>query len=82
MGKTENILICFDTNAHSNLWKDKSPDERGNLFELFFAEENLTLINTRGEKTFLNSRGQESVIDLMICNFVKSPTSGDAHRRC
>lgn len=68
MGKTDSILICADTNAHSNLWKDKNNDERGHLVEIFLAEENLSIINTRGESTFCNSRGHKSVIDLMICN--------------
>lgn len=61
-------MICADTNAHSNYWKDKRTDERGNLLELFLAEENLDVINKDGDRTFLNAQGQESVIDLMICN--------------
>lgn len=68
MGKNGGILICADTNAHSNLWKDKDTDDRGTLLELFLAKEDLGIINTRGDKTFCNSRGHESVIDLMICN--------------
>jgi hypothetical protein len=58
----------MDSNSHSNVWFDKNNDYRGDLINIFIAQNNLILLNNnKNVPTFETSRGNSS-IDLTIAS--------------
>lgn len=66
-GKT--IIICMDSNAHSELWGLYcNTDERGRKMEEFIYEKGFVLINNRTEPPTFSTANGESYIDLTLVN--------------
>ena len=42
----ENVIFCFDSNAHSEMWGNKTKNLRGKEIEDFISSESLHLINS------------------------------------
>ena len=62
------IIIGSDTNCHHFVWGDNTTDQRGNDL-LDYMDRNGLMWSNRGTvPTFVNSRGQSSIIDLTMTN--------------
>ena len=62
------LIIGTDTNSHHTLWGNKACNSRGEELLDFLSSLGLHVANKGSTPTFLNSRGQNSVIDLTITN--------------
>ena len=64
--QTEKVLIVMDANARSELWHDRTTDEKGVLLEEFVYEKNLSILNKpNNPPTYVSGNG-ESNIDISL----------------
>ena len=71
----QNVLVCCDANARSELWGSTEDNERGELLVDFITEFNLVVCNRGRSPTFYfppgeNSSGWSDVIDVTLCSNV------------
>ncbi|MCP4489190.1 MAG: hypothetical protein GY820_18040 [Gammaproteobacteria bacterium] len=62
------LIIGSDTNGHHTLWGNKECNSRGEELLDFLSSFGLSWANKGAKPTFMNSRGQNSIIDLTITN--------------
>ena len=62
------LVIGSDTNSHHVQWGNKGSNSRGENLLDFLDSHELQWTNKGSSPTFLNSRGQNSIIDLTITN--------------
>ena len=62
------LIVGSDTNGHHTLWGNKECNDRGDDLLDFLTSFGLSWTNKGVKPTFLNSRGQNSIIDLTITN--------------
>lgn len=72
-GLPAKAIICGDFNAYSKLWGSKTDNEKGDAVLDWIAADNLHILNRGTAPTFLR-RGQESHIDITICDEELSPS--------
>ena len=65
VGKTNDIIIGMDANAHSEAWGCEDANGRGEKLEQFIANYGLSIINRGSTPTFVTSRAQ-SIIDITL----------------
>lgn len=71
--KSQNIVICMDSNANSALWNSKSTDDRGEKLEELIAQHNLHVANVESEVySFDNIHGQENIDVTLISNSLRN----------
>lgn len=75
------IVLCGDFNAHSQVW-DRRSDSFGNRLLDFASQNHLIVTNDPLNVTFQNSRGMQSVIDVILtCASHFNPNIGAVLRR-
>lgn len=62
------LIINADANAHNVMWGDKRSDPKGDHIIKTTTDLDLDIINRGASPTFLNSRNQQSCIDITIAN--------------
>ena len=62
------LIVGSDTNSHHILWGNKETKDRGEELLDFLDSCGLSWANKGSTSTFLNSRGQNTIIDLTIIN--------------
>lgn len=59
------VVLCGDFNAHSQVW-DRRSDSFGNRLLDFASQNNLIITKEPSDATFQDSRGMQSVIDVIL----------------
>eukprot|EP00116_Pleurobrachia_bachei_P002418 sb/3462680/ len=62
------LIIGTDTNSHHKKWGDKNTDKRGETLMEAINENALQWLNKGQKPTFVNSRGQSTIIDVTLVN--------------
>ena len=73
------LIVGSDTNSHHTLWGNKETKVRGEELLDFLDSCGLSWANKGSTPTFLNSRGQNSIIDLTITNSLGSELINNWH---
>ena len=61
------LIVCMDSNAHSQLWGNRDDNPRGEMLEQYLFQNDLFLHNKGNTPTFSSHLG-ESFIDLTLTN--------------
>lgn len=79
ISKNEKLLLCGDLNARHRHWNCVKANKAGKILFDLVCERNL-FIHTPTRPTFLNPRGYDSTLDLVISNgriSIDQPVTGD-----
>ncbi|CAL7932991.1 unnamed protein product [Xylocopa violacea] len=79
--KGQNITICLDANAKSEIWHSRLSDERGEKLEILIAQRNLFILNTPSDTyTFDSFQGQTNIdVTLTTSSLYNSVTNWEIH---